>query len=378
MATQVNESAWTGIWLTQILGIFAEYPFLVIKPSFCLKQIPLASSYPSKKRFIFSSERRPFPEIEAENLGLPAYARQKWSPRALPLESRNSKPSVASHSSSLPVCPPLLPHHSPSSLHCHFSFSYTLRLSEPRSPAPGAPAAEPRLRRKPPLAHSSLRRWARWRRCSLRFYYHPKCNSSTTSTLAGVLGAVFLPWMVGSVTFHRSEELLRYRAVGRLLRRPEVRLPCVICSELLFAVSSVVLGFSFIGKISIRVILSSDLVWPSTSWDLAWGASVGGFGASFHCVLLSWSRVRRLPWLCPTVDSFLVLIVPLLVGDLYLGQDLTWIFLIFLTSALTAIFGYTVMQEQEPRIRWWKGDLLQGFCSSCWYIFSHVIMTGIQ
>jgi len=66
--------------------------------------------------------------------------------------------------------------------------------------------------------------------------------------------------MVGSVTFHRSEELLRYRAVGRLLRRPEVRLPCVICSELLFAVSSVVLGFSFIGKISIRVILSSDLV----------------------------------------------------------------------------------------------------------------------
>ena len=31
--------------------------------------------------------------------------------------------------------------------------------------------------------------------------------------------------------------------------------------------------------------------------------------------------------------SFLVLIVQLLVGDLYMGQDLAWIFLIFLASA---------------------------------------------
>lgn len=50
-------------------------------------------------------------------------------------------------------------------------------------------------------------------------------------------------------------------ASGPLLRRPAVRLPCVLCSELLFVVSDVVLGFSFIGKIPLRVILSSESVW---------------------------------------------------------------------------------------------------------------------
>jgi len=91
--------------------------FLVIKQSFCLKQIPLASSYPSKRLFIFSLERksnlhshlqRPFPEIEAENLGSAAYARQKWSPTAC---IRNSKPPASPRVP--PLCPPLLPHHSP-------------------------------------------------------------------------------------------------------------------------------------------------------------------------------------------------------------------------------------------------------------------------
>jgi hypothetical protein len=101
-----------------------------------------------KKVQLYSHLQRPFPEIEPENLGSPAYARQKCPPTSHRLRLKPKTPSVGSHTSSVLHYYLTTP---PSSLHSHFSFSYTLRLSilqaasararPPTHPPPTHPAA---------------------------------------------------------------------------------------------------------------------------------------------------------------------------------------------------------------------------------------------
>jgi hypothetical protein len=89
MATQVNESAWTGVWLTQILGIFAKYPFFSDKTIFLFKTNTSSVFLPQQKTIHFFLRKKTISRNRSWKFGVTRVRPPKMVPQGPP--TRKSK-----------------------------------------------------------------------------------------------------------------------------------------------------------------------------------------------------------------------------------------------------------------------------------------------